>query len=194
MGTESLHLLGATLPKAQIYLVMPLLLALWMAWIDLKSNRIPNYLTLGCALAGLAYQLWAYGWTGLADGFLGLGLGFALLFVFYLMGGLGAGDVKALAALGAWLGPWQTLYLFIYMAFSGVLLIVCFLWWRGLLWGKLRKIYEFLLNLILLGSSPVKPQSETTPIPKATPKGERMPYALAIALGMVFLCWQKFTG
>ena len=113
------------------------------------------------------------------------------LIFFYLRGGLGAGDVKALAALGAWLGPLQTLYLFIYMAFSGVLIFVGFLWWRGLLWGKIRGIYGILVNFILLRPySLEKPKSEPTP----TPTGERIPYALSIALGMAFLCWHRFTN
>ena len=75
MASEFLNFLGVALPKAHLYLVLPLLLAGWMAWIDIKTYRIPNYLTLGTALAGLAYQLWFHGWAGLADGFLGIGLG-----------------------------------------------------------------------------------------------------------------------
>lgn len=190
MASESLNFLGVALPKAHLYLVLPLLLACWMAWIDVKTKRIPNYLTLGSALAGLAYQLWFHGWAGMADGVLGIGLGFALIIFFYLRGGLGAGDVKALAALGAWLGPLQTLYLFIYMAFSGVLIIVGFLWWRGLLWGKIRRIYGVLENFILLRSYHSVPRPEPTP----PLKSESMPYALSIALGMAFLCWHRFTN
>jgi prepilin peptidase CpaA len=190
MGPESLNFIGVALPKAQLYLVLPLLLALSMAWIDVKTKRIPNLLTLGSALAGLAYQLWFHGWAGLAAGFLGIGLGFVLLIFFYMKGGLGAGDVKALAALGAWLGPLQTLYLFIYMALSGVLIMIGFLWWRGLLWGKLRRIYGILTNFVLLHAYSPAPQSEPTP----TPEGERMPYALSIALGMACLCWQRLIN
>ena len=191
MASESLNLLGVAWPKAHLYLALPLLLACWMAWNDIKTYRIPNYLTLGSGLGGLAYQLWVHGWVGLADGFLGIGLGLALLIFFYWRQGLGAGDVKALAALGAWLGPLQTAYLFIYMAFSGVVIIVAFLWWRGLLWSKIRQTYEFLVNLILVRTYHPVPQSETTP---PTPKGERIPYSLAIALGMALLCWQRFTS
>ena len=144
MSSESFNVIGLSFSKVQLNLVLPLLFALWMAWHDARTNRIPNYLTLGGVLAGLGYQLGLHGWTGLADGFWGMCLGFALLILFYWKGGLGAGDVKALAALGAWLGPLQMIYLFIYMAFSGVILIVFFLWWRGLLWGKIRQLWAFL--------------------------------------------------
>ncbi len=85
-------------------LVFPLLLSLGMAGWDLSSGRIPNYLTFGGALAGLGFQLGFHGLPGLLDGLAGLGLGFILLLVPYLLGGMGAGDVKASAALGAWLG------------------------------------------------------------------------------------------
>jgi len=170
-------------PHASLNLVFPLVLAWWMALCDLQTRRVPNYLTLGSAAAGLVYQWWSHGWPGVGDGFLGIGLGFVLLIFFYWKGGLGAGDVKALAALGAWLGPGQTIYLFIFMAISGVLAIVGFLWWRGLLWGKIRQIWGGLLNLILLRPHP--PISGT----KATPgkKTEGIPYAVAMALGMTAL-------
>jgi prepilin peptidase CpaA len=174
----------------QLNLVLPLLFSLWMAWNDGRTNRIPNYLTLGCALGGLAYQLCFHGLNGLTDGFLGMALGFGLLIFFYVLGGMGAGDVKALAALGTWLGPRQTVFLFVYMALSGVVLIVIFLWWRGLVWGKIQQLWDHLMNWVLLRSSP--PMSRSAPSP--APKSERMPYGLAIAMGMAFLCWHGITS
>lgn len=185
MSSESFNVIGLTFSKVQLNLVLPLLFALWMAWHDARTNRIPNYLTLGGVLAGLGYQLGSHGWTGLADGFLGMCLGFALLILFYWKGGLGAGDVKALAALGAWLGPLQTIYLFIYMAFSGIILIVFFLWWRGLLWDKIPRLWAFLLNRILTRGHGSMPPSAPSP----PPQSQGIPYAVAMAMGMAILCW-----
>ena len=108
-----------TWPVAHLNLIPPFLIALWISYEDLRTRKIPNYLTFGAALAGLAYNLAVSGWGGLGDGLLGLLLGLAFLILPYLMGGMGAGDVKALAALGAWLGPAGTLYLFCYMAIAG---------------------------------------------------------------------------
>ena len=82
-------------------LILPLLLSLGMAACDLKTRRIPNYLTFGGALGGLGFHLGYHGVPGFLDGLAGLGLGFCLLLVPYLLGGMGAGDVKACAALGA---------------------------------------------------------------------------------------------
>ena len=89
---------------AHLDVLVPLLLSLAMAGWDLKSKRIPNELTLGGALAGLGFQLGFHGLPGLWDGLAGWGLGFGLLMVPYCLGGMGAGDVKGGAALGAWLG------------------------------------------------------------------------------------------
>ena len=63
----------------QAGLIPPLMAALAFAWMDLRTRRIPNFLTLGTAVAGLGFQ-WGYGgWEGLANGFGGLAVGFGLL-------------------------------------------------------------------------------------------------------------------
>lgn len=171
--------------KTNAWLVPPLLLASWMAWGDARSRRIPNYLTLTAALSGLGFQFGAHGWSGLGQGVLGLGVGFALMVGFYLKGGMGAGDVKALAALGAWLGPSSTLYLFIYMGLSGIPLIVYFLWRRGQLKAKAREWLTRALNWLLLRSPRVRPSPSPPP-----DRSEGLPYAVALALGMALLCWR----
>lgn len=191
MGPDSPTYLNLAWPNAPLNLVFPWLLAWWMAWSDMKTKRVPNYLTFGSAAAGLIYQGWSHGWPGVADGFLGMGLGFALLIFFYWKGGLGAGDVKALAALGAWLGPRQTIYLFIFMAISGVFVIIGLLWWRGLLWGKIRQLGAGLLNLILLRPHAAISGAKAAPGQKTT----GIPYAMSMALGMTALIiWRSFIG
>jgi len=180
---------GLGLEGAHLEMVLPLLISLWMAVSDILSNRIPNYLNFGCALAGLGYQLGAYGWAGGANALLGIIMGFALLIVFYCMGGIGAGDVKALSALGAWLGPLQTLYLFCYMALAGVPLIVAILWWRGLLWIKFHQMWGVLINWVLLHTYHFQPASTADKVIK----GDRIPYAVALAMGMAIFCWRGYN-
>jgi len=162
-------------------LLIPLALTLWIAWGDLKTRRIPNYLTLGTALAGLAYNFMSHGFPGLADGFLGMLLGFAFLILPYLWGGMGAGDVKALAALGAWLGPQLTVYLFCYMGIAGGVIAVGYLVWQGLLWEKIKQGWSFLLNLILC-----RPYGAPK-APSAAQLTDGIPYGVAIAVGMMVL-------
>ncbi|MEN6497458.1 MAG: A24 family peptidase [Thermoguttaceae bacterium] len=79
---------------------------------DARMHRIPNVLTVPTALLGLAYHTLApTGWGPLVA-LAGFGVGFALLLLPWLLGGGGMGDVKLLAALGAWLGPWWVLIAF----------------------------------------------------------------------------------
>jgi prepilin peptidase CpaA len=167
--------------SAQGPLLWPLLLTLWIAWGDVRTRSIPNYLTIGAALAGLAYQQWFFGWQGLVDGLLGLTLGFALLVVPYLLKGMGAGDVKALAALGAWLGPMRTLLLFCYMGFAGALVALGMLWWRGELLSRVRFWGVSLLNR--LRGRPRDSLQKSVMHHFTTV----IPYGLAIALGMIAL-------
>ena len=161
--------------------LIPLALTVWIAWGDLRTRRIPNYLTLGTALAGLAYNFMNTGISGLADGCLGMLLGFACLILPYLWGGMGAGDVKALAALGAWLGPKLTIFLFCYMGIAGGVIAVGYLVWQGILWQKIKEGWVFLLNLIL--SRPAGPPRPPSPAELT----EGLPYGVAIAIGMLIL-------
>lgn len=165
-------------------LSLPLLLSLWMAGMDLASRRIPNYLTLGAALAGLGFQMGWRGWPGLLDGLGGAVLGLGLLLWPYLKGGMGAGDVKALAALGAWLGLARTLFLFIYMGLSGGLLILALLAWQGSLRVHLKRGAVQLANWVLCQSRPEIPA-------RGEPGRMEIPYGEALALGMVVLCWRQ---
>jgi prepilin peptidase CpaA len=168
---------------SNVSLLLPLLLSIWMAWGDIRTQRIPNYLTLGTAVAGLGFQLGFFGWAGLWSGFLGLALGFGLLIMPYLLRGMGAGDVKALAALGAWLGPQHTFFLFLYMGICGGLLILLVLGWRGVLWSYLRQVWNYLRRW---GRGPAP---GTTPPGESLPQ-QKIPYAVAMALGMAVLYWR----
>jgi prepilin peptidase CpaA len=75
------------------------------AVVDYRTRKIPNWLTVSAALAGIGYSALATGGIGLAWSLAGLATGFSLLLLPWLLGGGGMGDVKMLAALGAWLGP-----------------------------------------------------------------------------------------
>ena len=98
---------------------------------DLLWRRIPNALTLPTVFFGVIYNASpAPGAIGPAAALTGILVGGALLLVLYRMGGVGGGDVKLLAALGAWLGPEAVTGLFVYGALAGAL-YAAFLLWRG---------------------------------------------------------------
>jgi prepilin peptidase CpaA len=169
--------------KARPDLILPLILSLVIAGCDLKTRRIPNYVTFGGALGGLIFQLGHHGFPGLLAGLSGWGLGFILLLGPYLLGGLGAGDVKASAALGAWLGPGRAFALFIYMGLSGGLIILVLLLWQGRFWAGIKEGWHFLLNWLLCRAFDSKP-----PAP-ASVAHITFPYGVAMASGMAVLCW-----
>ena len=85
---------------------------LYASWIDYAQKRVPNWLNAAIAAAGLTAQAVYFGWGGLGWGAFGLLIGFLVLIGPWLLHGMGAGDVKLMAAIGAWLGPWLTLYSF----------------------------------------------------------------------------------
>jgi prepilin peptidase CpaA len=181
--SEWLYGLGAW-SKSRPDLILPLLLSLGMAAWDLKTRRIPNYLTIGGALAGLVFQFASQGFPGLLDGLAGLGLGFTLFLTLYLLGGMGAGDVKAIAALGAWLGLWGTITLLVYTGICGGVIILIMLFWQGRLWAGIKEGWNFLLNWLLCRTFDAKPS------PPASREKITMPYGAAMALGMIVLCWR----
>ncbi|QDU31030.1 Type IV leader peptidase family protein [Anatilimnocola aggregata] len=80
---------------------------------DYRTRKIPNWLTVPAAILGLAYHSFAPGGFGPLTALAGFAVGFVLLLLPWILGGGGMGDVKLLAALGAWLGP-----LYILVAFA----------------------------------------------------------------------------
>ncbi len=76
---------------------------------DFRCRRIPNWLTLSTFLLGLLFRVGTGGGAGLLDAGLGFVAGFGTLFVLWICGGGGAGDVKLMGALGVWLGGSLTL-------------------------------------------------------------------------------------
>jgi prepilin peptidase CpaA len=72
---------------------------------DVRRYRIPNIVCLCLLISGLTFQAALYGLNGLLLGIGGMLAGFLVLLPFYVLGGMGAGDVKLLAAGGSFLGP-----------------------------------------------------------------------------------------
>jgi prepilin peptidase CpaA len=91
------------------------------AVIDYRLHKIPNWLTVSAAVLGLAYHTAAPAGIGPLWALVGFLVGFSLLFLPWMLGGGGMGDVKLLAALGIWLGP-----MWILVAFGlGAILAAC---------------------------------------------------------------------
>jgi prepilin peptidase CpaA len=151
--------------------------------IDLRSRRIPNWLTFSAALVGLGYQLAVHGPGGALSGGAGLLVGIAIFFVPFALGGLGAGDVKLVAALGAWLGPYEIVWLALYTVIAGAVLAVGVSLVRGYLRQALSNIWLLLMHLRIVG---FRPHPELT-IHHA--RGPKLAYGVAIFAGTMVTIW-----
>lgn len=89
-----------------VMLLMVLLIAVVM---DLRSSRIPNWLTVPAMGFALAGHVWVNHTDGLLFSLAGLAAGLGPFFLLYLAGGIGAGDVKLMAAIGAFVGLYGVL-------------------------------------------------------------------------------------
>ena len=125
-----------------------ILLSLIAGYTDLRSRRIPNWLTVpGFAVGALASTILG-GWSGLKDSMLGTGLAFALLLPFWLLRSLGAGDLKFAAALGAYTGPGRLVDILIGSVFvAGVMALALVIYKRRLL-ETIKNIGHILVSLV----------------------------------------------
>jgi len=94
-------------------------LLIWAAYIDGKQLRVPNWLTFPMVAAGFVFNGWFAGWLGLESAFIGMCAGLLCLLPLYSVGGMGAGDVKLMAGIGAWLGASVTFSAFIVSTIVG---------------------------------------------------------------------------
>ena len=86
---------------------------------DFRWQRIPNLLTFPSMAVGIVGHTVIHGWGGLGFSLSGLGLGLVLLLGFYAMGGMAAGDVKLMAAVGSFVGPLNVFLVFLMTAILG---------------------------------------------------------------------------
>ena len=135
--------------------VVILIVVLLMAVVtDLHSSRIPNWLTFSAMGFALAGHAWLNGVDGLLFSLAGLGTGLGLFFFFYLAGGIGAGDVKLLAAIGAFVGVYGVLSCaWLAMIIGGIYAIgaMCYQW--GLAATGQRLIYAAYGAVVVGGSA-----------------------------------------
>ena len=161
---------------------------------DVTRFRVHNLLTLPLFLSGLIYHSYTAGTPGFAGSLLSATLGFSFLAIFYLMGGVGAGDVKLLTAIGAWLNVELTFYVFIFSALAaGVYALVLILLcgraretWLGLqiIWHRVRAIGRH------LGAE----DCVESQVNLADRRRQVIPFAAMMFLGFVLLLAMTWLG
>ncbi len=129
-----------------ILALTPLLVMIFIAaMVDLRERRIPNWLNLLILLSGLINAIvWASP-VSIGYALAGVFVGFALLFVQFALGAVGGGDVKMLAAVGAWVGPLATLEVFIAAAIVGLIIVLS----QAVATGRLQKLFSNSMVLVV---------------------------------------------
>jgi prepilin peptidase CpaA len=152
---------------------------------DIRTRRIPNVLTFGAAVAAVLFHGIEAGVPGLQSSVTGWVVGTALFLPFFLVGGMGGGDVKLLAALGAWLGPRDALWLAIYASLAGGVMAVGVALLRGYLGTALRNLTTLLGSWCLTG-----PRSMPAMTLECS-KGPRLAYAVPVLVGTMVTIWLR---
>lgn len=152
---------------------------IWAAYIDGKELRVPNWITFPMVLTGLIYSACMGGWAGLGDGLIGMCVGLATLLPLYAIGGMGAGDVKLMAGIGAWLGAAVTWHVFVVSAVVGAIMAIVMVLWRKS-WSKHYG------NFLLIGSEIMKvkdPRKLSEIAAERKPHMLLLPYGIPICIG-----------
>jgi len=156
------------------------------AIIDGLKLRVPNWLTYHFALGGLACATWMAGWAGLAWSLAGLAIGLVLLLPLYAIGGMGAGDVKLLAGVGAWMGWQTTVGAFVASALVGAVMALALVARSGQ-YARHWALFRTIGSEILTVRDPVK-LSEAAAVRK--PSMLLLPYGIPIAVGSIsYFAW-----
>ena len=147
---------------------------------DVRWRRIPNALVLTLALTGFAFSVWLAPWiVGFGRAMGGLSLGFAIWIVFFVIGAIGAGDVKLFAAAGAWLGPAATWRAALVGAAIGGALAIAMLVYQRRARQSFEKVMVSVSTRSLSGLAP----------DAATSKSRQLPYGVALACGALVVAW-----
>jgi prepilin peptidase CpaA len=161
-----------------VILAGAVVLAVIAGWTDLRSRRIPNWLTVPGLLLGVAANTVLSGWSGLKTSLLGAAVGLALLLPFVLLRSLGAGDWKLAGALGSFAGPGLLVDLLLASVFVAGLMAVALVIYKRRVGQTLRNMGHILISLVTFRL----PGSQVS---LDNPDSLKVPYGVALALTVV---------
>jgi prepilin peptidase CpaA len=154
------------------------------AVIDGLKLKVPNWLTFPMIASGWIYSTTCSplaGWEGLWFSLLGTAVGLAVLLPAYAVGGMGAGDVKLMAGVGAWMGGRVTLHAFAVSALVGGAIAVGMVLWAGT-WQKHKNQFWTIINEIATVKDPEKLAEIAA---ERKPQMFLLPYGIPIAIGSI---------
>jgi len=169
------------IPREVVWIIS--LIMIVAAVIDGRLLKVPNWLTSHFLLAGMAFAAGAGGsdrlWWSLAGALVGL----ISLLPLYAIGGMGAGDVKLMAGLGAWIGPWLAIEAFIFFAIVGGVIGLGMMAYSGELVKHLILTQEIAREILVIRNPVVLAEKAA----ERKPKMMLLPYGIPIAIGSLLL-------
>ncbi len=151
------------------------------AWIDGKELRVPNWITFPMVFCGLIYSTWMGGLNGLGDGLWGMTVGLLTLLPLYAVGGMGAGDVKLMAGIGAWLGAAVTWHAFCVSVIVGAIMAVIMVLYRR----SWQRHYSNFLMIVFEFLTIRKPAELYKIAAERKPQMLLLPYGIPICIGSI---------
>jgi len=152
------------------------------AVIDGWILKVPNLITYPMIVAGWCYSGYYFGWEGFGWSLLGTSVGLALLMPLYAIGGMGAGDVKLLAGVGAWIWTTDTLYSYCWSAVFGGLIAIGMVLYRKA-WSKHSAQFMHIINEVATIRDPNQLSAIAA---ERKPSMLLLPYGIPIAIGTIF--------
>ena len=156
------------------------------AVIDGWKLKVPNWITFPLVISGWIYSTMYFGWEGLGWSVMGTAVGLLLLLPAYAIGGMGAGDVKLLAGVGAWVWATTTLYAFCVSAIVGGAIALAMILWRRDWFHHYFQFWSIFHEIFVIRN----------PNALATMAAERkstmllLPYGIPIAIGSIaYFAW-----
>jgi prepilin peptidase CpaA len=167
-----------------IYTVWGLAITVAMigGWIDFRSRRLPNWLTVSGFFIGIGVNAAFWGWPGAKGALLGAGIPLLVLLPVVLLQGLGGGDWKLMAALGAILGRKEIYHVLLATIFvAGAIALVQMIWQKRF-WITLKNLWELVRGFFVFG---LKPHPD---INLNNAAASTLPFGVAAAAATL-LCW-----
>ncbi|MGB9235001.1 MAG: A24 family peptidase [Terriglobales bacterium] len=164
-----------------------LLIAVCAGVLDWRFRRIPNWLTVSGAAAGIVANTIFYRFSGLKTSLLGLALGLAILLPFVAIRSLGAGDWKLAGALGACLGPRPLLTVLVAAILVAGLIALAVVIWKG-------RLLQTLLNIVGLLAAIFSLRMPGAEVSLDNPQSTKIPFGVALAAATVLYVAAAFLG
>jgi prepilin peptidase CpaA len=155
-------------------------LVLIAAALDVRSRRIPNWLVVPFLAAGMAFAVERQGLAGMWKSVGGIGLAAAVVGVLCGLRGMGMGDLKLCAAVGAWIGFRQLGLALVIAAMAGGAMAVCWAVRHGAMGESFDGAGDLVFGIRQRGFRP------HPALAVDNPRAHKMPFAPAIAIGTLF--------